>query len=303
MFHIFSISVVTLIFVSTGFVYAQTEEYEEEIPTVAEATTTEDISSNISIIEQINALEARKKDITQPEPLEEKVAILSLFEARKVDSPKFYSFMAYWVQQAVAIGIPANTIFLILLTPLLAMLVSFVRVVIGLPTLDMLVPITLAFTFVAVGVVVGLLILGAILCASFVSKVLLSRMRIMFYPKRSLSMLFLAIFVFGALTVALVLEFDRVLSLSIFPILILMLLGDSIVSVQLHKSARETFVITGTTLVLGLIGYALATNISVQNNLILYPELILLVIPLNILIGRYFGLRFLEYFRFNVVKD
>ena len=116
-------------------------------------------------------------------------------------------------------------------------------------------------------------------------------------------MLLLAVFVFGALTIASILHFDKVLSLSIFPILILMLLGDSIVSVQLHKSASETFSITSTTLMLGLFGYFLASSTVVQDTLILYPELILLVIPMNIMIGRYFGLRLTEYFRFNTMSD
>ncbi len=272
---------------------------------VAQAESILDASSTsvASIIDQINAADAKKNDVTQPEEQPEKEAILSLFESRKVETPGVFSFMAYAVQQAVALGIPANTIFLILLTPLLATIVSFVRVVVGLPTLEMLVPITLSFAFVAVGVSVGLIILGAILCAAFVSNVLLSRVKIMFYPKRSLSMLFLAFFVFAALTIALMLGFDRILSLSIFPVLILMLIGDSIASVQIHKSGSETFLITGTTLAVGLLGFAMASSVSIQNLLILYPECILLVIPMNLMIGRYFGLRFLEYFRFNTVSD
>lgn len=256
-----------------------------------------------TIIDQINAIDAKKNDVTQPEELLEKAAILSLFESRKVDTPGLFTFIAYWIQKAVAFGIPANTIFLILLTPLLATIVSFVRVVIGLPTLDMLVPITLSFAFVAVGITVGLIILGAILCAAFVSKLIFTHLKIMFYPKRSLSMLFLSFFVFGALTVALMLGFTEILSLSIFPILILMLIGDSIVSVQIYKSVQETFLITGTTLAIGLLGFAMASSSAIQNTLILYPELILLVIPVNIMIGRYFGLRFLEYFRFNTLSD
>ena len=114
-------------------------------------------------------------------------------------------------------------------------------------------------------------------------------------------MLFLAIAVFGALTIGVVLELDRVLSVSIFPILILMLLGDLIVSVQLHKSSGETLLITGTTVALGLVGYIAATSLVIQDTLILYPEIVLLVIPLNILVGRYFGLRILELLRFNSV--
>jgi hypothetical protein len=267
------------------------------------ATSTESASASVtaaSIINQRQSL-TPNNDLTQPEELPEKTAILSLFESRPVNEPGIFNIMAYWVQEAVRVGIPANTIFLILLTPFLAFFVSFVRVVIGLPTLDMLVPIALAFALVAVGITVGLLVLAAILIASYLSKVSLSKMRIMFYPKRSLAMIFLALAVFGALTLGVVLEFEQILSVSIFPILVLMLLGDMIVSVQLHKSSAETFVITGTTIFIGLVGYLTATSSTIQNMVILYPEIILLVIPANIIVGRYFGLRVLEVFRFNKV--
>jgi len=240
-------------------------------------------------------------DITQPENLDDKVAIISLFEARPVTELSWFNGMAYWVQEAVRAGVPANTIFLILLSPFLALLVSFVRTVVGLPTLDMLVPIALSFALVAVGITVGLLVLTAIILASYIAKRSLLKLKIMFYPKRSLSMLFLALAVFAALTVGVMLEFERILSVSIFPILILMLLGDMIVSVQLHKSSAETFSITGTTIAIGLIGYVAASSLTIQNIVILYPEIILLVIPLNILVGRYFGLRISELLRFNKV--
>jgi hypothetical protein len=267
------------------------------------ATSTADVSASATAASIINQRQstAPNNDLTQPEELSEKTAILSLFESRPVNEPGIFNIMAYWVQEAVRVGVPANTIFLILLTPFLAFFVSFVRVVIGLPTLDMLVPIALAFALVAVGITVGLLVLAAILIASYLSKISLSKVRIMFYPKRSLSMIFLALAVFAALTLGVMLGFEQILSVSIFPILVLMLLGDMIVSVQLHKSSAETLVITGTTIFIGLVGYFTATSDTIQNVIILYPEIILLVIPANIIVGRYFGLRVLEVFRFNKV--
>jgi hypothetical protein len=285
-----------------GFQFKSNESLETTAATNT-ATATDVASASVtaaSIINQRQSL-TPSNDLTQPEELPEKTAILSLFESRPVKEPGLFNFMAYWVQEAVRVGIPANTIFLILLTPFLAFFVSFVRVVIGLPTLDMLVPIALAFALVAVGITVGLLVLTAILIASYFSKISLSKVRIMFYPRRSLSMIFLALAVFAALTLGVVLEFEQILSVSIFPILVLMLLGDMIVSVQLHKSSAETFVITGTTIFIGLVGYVTATSSTIQNMVILYPEIILLVIPANIIVGRYFGLRVLEVFRFNKV--
>lgn len=269
--------------------------------TVAEADDDSPSTTANLILEK--SAQAATQDKTLPEELPEKVAIITAFDARKVDQPGLFSFMAFWVQEAVALGIPANTIFLILLTPILALMVTLVRVVVGLPTLDMLVPIALAFAFVAVGVAVGVIVLGAILLSSYLSKMSLKKMLIMFYPKRSISILFLSLFVFAALTVALASGFERIVSVSIFPILVLMLLGDSIVTVQLTKSVNETLTITGTTLLLGLIGFLLAVSETVSNYLLLYPEVVLLTIPLNILIGRYFGLRLVEYFRFKSVSD
>lgn len=286
------------------FSFASSTDDDAIVATTTDATST--VSANASsaaaqLIDQQRTAEAAGNDVTVPEEQSEKAAILELFEARPVETPLSLSFTAYWVQWLVQAGLPANTVYLILLTPILALMVSFVRVVIGLPTLDMLVPIALSFALVAVGINIGLLVLGVILLASYISKRSLTKIRIMFYPKRSLAMFFLAIGVFIALTAGLALEFERILTVSIFPILILILLGDQIVSVLLHKSVYQTILITGTTITLGVFGYILAVSSSMQNLLILYPELVYLVLPLNILIGRYFGLRVLELFRFRGV--
>jgi hypothetical protein len=242
---------------------------------------------------------AESKDLTKPEEDKEKEAIFQLLEKRPVEKPGLLTFGAWWVQNSIRVGIPANTIVLILLLPLLAALVVFIRVVIGLPSLEMLVPIALAYVFVAVGVVIGSIILATVVAASFISRMLLRKISLMYYPKRSLSMLLLALFVFGALTASIELGIGNVEDLSIFPILILTLLGDSIVSVQLRKSMRESLVITLVTIALGLFGYWLAVLDGVRNMLILYPEFVLLSIPINIAMGRYFGLRLSEVFRFR----
>jgi hypothetical protein len=273
-----------------------TSTNEEEI-----ATTTEEIIEEDSTL--IEALSAPKQDLTKPEEAVEKDEIQQLIEKRPATKPNIFNFFAYWVQKAISLGIPANTIVLIFLIPVIATLIAFVRVVIGLPSLEMLVPIVLSFAFVAVGITAGLIILGAVILASFVSRTLLRKVPIMYFPKRSLSHLFLSVFVFAALTIAIILDFETIRELSIFPILILTLLGDSVVSVQLRKTVRETILITAVTLGLALIGYALATSVMVRDFIILWPELILLTIPVNFMLGRYFGLRLSEVFRFRTLES
>lgn len=276
---------------------ASSSESMATTSTSTEATSTEEaIRGEGGLLE---VLTTPKQDLTKPEEQPVKNEIQLLLERRPVPDLGLFNGIAYWVQRAIALGIPANTIVLILLIPVVATLVTFVRVVVGLPSLEMLVPIVLAFAFVAVGITAGLIILSAVILASFVSRTLLRKVPIMFFPKRSLSHLLLAFFVFAALTLSITLDIGSIHELSIFPILILTLLGDSIVSVQLHKTVRETVIITLVTLGIALVGYLLATSMMVRDLIIVWPELVLLTIPVNLLLGRYFGLRFTELFRFK----
>lgn len=288
-------------------VFAQeVEEKSVDASTTIEGATTTDMQSDDGAFSShgiINAFTTPKQDLTKPEEDVEKTEIQTLLEKRPVPKPGIFNFIAYWVQKAIELGIPANTIVLIFLIPVIATLITFVRVVIGLPALEMLVPIVLAFAFVAVGITAGIIIIGAVVLASFVSRTLLRKVPIMYFPKRSLSHLFLAVFVFAALTIAITLDLESIRDLSIFPILILTLLGDSIVSVQLRKTVSETLLITSVTVGLALLGYALASSVLVRDLIILWPEVILLTIPINLMLGRYFGLRLSEVLRFQKLES
>jgi hypothetical protein len=293
-YTLFSLALMFALFTHAAPLYAQ--EQPEEAPEATTTATTTETEERPGIIE---TLTTPKPDLTVPEDEPEKNDIQILLENRPVESPGIFSFMAYWVQEAIALGIPANTILLILLIPVLATIVTFVRVVIGLPSLEMLVPIVLTYAFVAVGITVGMIILVAVVLASFVSRTLLRSVPIMYFPKRSISHFFLAFFVFAALTLAIQFDLQSIRELSIFPILIITLLGDSIVTVQLRKTLWETLSIASVTVGIALLGYVIATSVAVRDSLILWPELVLLTIFVNVMVGRYFGMRLTEIVRFR----
>lgn len=240
---------------------------------------------------------APPEDITLPEELEEQEAI-ALFEQRPVTEPTLFNFMAYTVQYAALSGVPTNTIILVLLLPLLASIVAFVRHIIGLPSLEMIVPIALSITLLATGITAGAVLLMTILLASTFAQIVLKRIRIMQLPKMALSLWVVSIFVFIALLFSASIGILRVRQISIFPVLLFILLGERIVALQLERSVREMITITFVTLSLGMIGFLLLSSNTLRTIVLVYPEITLLVIPINIAIGRYFGLRLMEYFRF-----
>lgn len=244
----------------------------------------------------------KKEDITKPEEEEQKGQILDLFANRPISRLTPFNFIGFTVQYAVSVGVPANTIVLILLLPFLATLVAFVRHVIGLPSLDLLVPIALSITIVSTGLIAGTILLIAILLASSIGRFILKRVRIMQLPKKALSILIVAIFVFAALVVSAANGLLSVTQLSIFPILLLILLGEKIISLQLTRSFTETLTITAVTIAIGILGFFILSTEVFRQAILLYPEIILALIPANFAVGRYFGLRLTEFYRFSYIK-
>lgn len=268
-----------------------------------QSATTSGAVATSSAEEQRKIEQIQKDDITKPEQSEEKEEILTLFQKRPVFFPDPTNFLAFLVQHAVRAGVPANTLILILLVPFLATFVAFIRHILGFPSLEMLVPVTLSITLIATGLTAGMILLLTILIASFCSRIILKRIRIMLIPKMALSLLVVSLFVLLALIASASAEILIVKQLSIFPVLLFIILSDKIVALQLGRSWKEITSITAMTIIIGIAGYLLLSAEYLRDFIILYPEAVLLLIPINIIIGRYFGLRMTEYFRFSQVKD
>lgn len=254
--------------------------------------------------EQRKIDEIIKEDVTRPEEAERRVELFALFAQRPIEKITPLNFMAYGVQYSVRVaGVPANTVVLILLLPLLASLIAFMRHVIGLPGIGMLLPIALSITLIATGLVPGALLLGSIILASTLARFILKRIRIMQLPKMALSMFIVSVSIFIILTLSAVSGLLVVRQLSIFPVLLMILLSEQIVSVQLERTTRDIIHITVFTILLGVLGFLLLSSELLRNTVLLYPELILFLIPLDIVIGRYFGLRVTEFFRFSDIRN
>jgi hypothetical protein len=298
-FFLFILSLVFLFsFVSTAIAQNTVNIPAVEDIIIDEATDSADATgSALQNKEEIEKI--KKEDITKPEEPEEKGEIFTLFNARPADELKVTNFMAFFVQRSVATGVPANTIVLILLLPFLATFFAFARVVLGFTIMEMLVTIILSIAFIATGITIGTILLLTILIASFFSRILLKRLKIMQLPKMAMSILIVSAFVFIALSLTAYLDVIKVTQISIFPILVYILISDKIVALQLQSNYFETIRITLITVTIAFLGYLFLSWKYVQDLILIYPELILILIPLNIALGRYFGLRLTEYIRFS----
>jgi hypothetical protein len=208
----------------------------------------------------------------------------------------------YAIRAAVAAGVPANTIVLLLLLPVIAALIAATRHLIGIRGFGIFLPAALSVVFLATGPVVGiglfLVIVTVITIVRFVIRK--AKIKLQYLPRMALMLLFVVTGVLGVLFAAPVVKQPDLANVSIFPVLILVLLAEDFSRVQLGKSARTAINLTTETLILSLVSYIFLTLKPLQEFALLNPEILLLsVLVFDFFMGKYVGLRFMEFWRFR----
>ena len=289
-----------------GTVHAQVKRVSSPTPTInlTQTPATQSAEAASKSAEKKEEIEkVKKEDVTRVEEDEQKKEVLKLFSNRLANELTYTNSVAYFVQSSVKSGVPASTVVLILLLPLLATIVLFFRHVVGVPSLAMILPIALSITLLATGLTVGLILLAAIILSSTMARLILKKIRIMQLSKAALTVFLVALSTLVVLSVSAFAGIVAVTQISIFPVLLLILLSQNLVELQLNRAPSDTVLISIITVSLGILGYFLLSFDSLRNLVILYPEIVLLLVPINIIIGRYFGLRFTEYFRFSSITQ
>lgn len=209
------------------------------------------------------------------------------------------NFLLYTINYMMSRGVERENIILILMLPIIATFAAFSRQLLGIKTFGIYTPTIITLSFVATGINIGLLIFVVILFLATLFRFILKKSRLLYLPRMALLLTILAfaillIFLLGA-------KFGKIgiVSLSIFPILILILLSEKFISAQIEKGGRHALLLSLETTLVSVVCYFLVTWSWFKNLIFDYPEIVLLTLPLNILLGKWPGLRLSEHLRFR----
>lgn len=227
---------------------------------------------------------------------------------------QLWNFMSYFVNYLIDSGIPANTVILILMLPIIATIVAFMKQIVGLTTFGVYTPTIITLTFWILGLKFGLLTLFIIFVLGTASRYILKKFRLLYIPKMAVVLSIVALGIFALLIISIRFNlFDaQFFSLSIFPMLILSTLTEKFVNVQSDKGFKNAIILTLQTVIVAIVAYiAIGGEVDfilfktkwdlLQTFILAYPEIILFFILINIFLGRWSGLRLLEYVRFREV--
>lgn len=214
------------------------------------------------------------------------------------------NFVQYAIRLAILSGVPASTIVLIILFPLVAAIIAGARHLIGLRGFGIFTPAVLSVAFVATGIFTGILLFLVILGVATLGKNILKKAKLQYLPRMALLLWFVCVGVLVVLLIGPILGIEALVALSIFPILMLILLAETFIEVQIGKSRQEAMQLTVETIVLALISSLVLSLEMVQKFALVHPELLLiLVLVIDVFMGRYVGLRYTEYKKFKKIIE
>ncbi len=199
-----------------------------------------------------------------------------------------------------SLPIPSQEVYKILLmVPLGALVIAFMRVLIGLPTFGTFTPILIALAFRETQLGWGITLFIMILFAGFLVRTALANLRLLLVPRLGCML----IVVIGLMVITSLLSarlgFTQGLSIALFPMVILTMTIERMSIVWEERGSLETIKETIGTLVVAISGYYVMNHPLLMHLMFNFPELLLVVLAVCMMFGSYTGYRLSEVLRFK----
>lgn len=242
--------------------------------------------------------ETKTVDLTVPSEKGDRLS--SLMNEQKLTGWWGKDLLKLAMRKAVSEGVSPNTLVLLFLFPLVAALVAFSRQVVGVSGFGMITPALLSVAFLSTGGVAGLVLLLFILGVATLGRMLIKRVKVPYLPKLAILIWVVSMAVLVLLLASSGLGMQQLTSVGIFPIMLFVLLAETFIEAQITRSFSTSMWMTVETVILALVAYKVMSAPWIQNQVLLHPEIsVIAILLLDLLIGKYKGLRLMEIWRFR----
>src|SRR3989338_6837773 len=213
-------------------------------------------------------------------------------------------FFSQFIGYLLAAGVNLDIVYLLLVVPFIAFAIAFFRQVIGISTFGVYTPLLLSLSFILLGIYFGLAILLIVILVSYLLRNLIGQMNLLYIPRTSF--LFSCIDLSFFLVIWFGLNFGSPVSISlaIFPMLMISTISEKFSSAQTEDGFHEAVKGVVQTIVVAIVSYYFVIWPSLANLIVGYPEVVFIPLFGSLLLGKFTGLRLMEFFRFrNLLKE
>lgn len=191
-----------------------------------------------------------------------------------------------------------QSIYLILILPLIALVVVIYRNVIGLETFGVFSPILIAVSFLTTGLLWGVIMFAIIVVTGVIVRALFVNVHLHIVARMAMLIALVGLTMLTSVIVGVYLGWGSLVNISILPMVIMAGIVENFTQTQMEVGFPEAFRLTIYTLIVAVISYLIIDTVGFQSLILVFPEIIIVALLLEIIIGRWSGIRLMEYVRF-----
>lgn len=194
-----------------------------------------------------------------------------------------------------------NVYRVLLMVPLGALLVVFLRTFVGLKTFGTFMPVLIALAFRETQLFWGLFLFVVIVSLGLMLRFYLERLMLLLVPRLASILVIVVILMLFISLISTKLGIERVMSITLFPMVILAMTIERMSITWEENGAQEAILQGLGSVAVACLGYLVMTNETLMYLMFVFPELLFVVLALCLVMGRYTGYRLSELRRFRAV--
>ena len=197
------------------------------------------------------------------------------------------------------VGISQGLLKIILMIPIGALVTVICRNIIGLETFGTFLPALIAAAARETGLLWGMIGFIIIIIVSALVRYLLDWLRLLHSPKMAVMLTSVVISMLGLTIAGVNLGLFDLAHVTLFPIAILAITAERFALIESEHGLKRALTILSVTILVVSVCYFVMDSLFLQSMILAFPELLLVIIALNMWLGKWMGIRVLEFVRFR----
>lgn len=207
----------------------------------------------------------------------------------------------FWYKASLlALPVQVQNVYRILImVPVGAFVVVVLRTLVGVTTFGTFMPVLIALAFRETELTMGILLVLSILAVGLGLRFALDRLHLLLVPRLTAVLILVVLSMLVMSVLSFQIGLDRGISVALFPVVILAMVIERMSVIWDELGSKDALLQGLGSLVVAVAAYFVVTNELLGHLFFVFPELLLILLALTLLAGRFTGYRLFEYWRFR----
>lgn len=200
-------------------------------------------------------------------------------------------------------GIPIEMFRFLLLLPIGAAIVAVMRNIVGLKTFGLFLPALIAASMRETGLLIGLSAFLIVIAVVASLNPILNRWRLLYTPRLVIMLIAVIGLFFGFSFLGFITDIRAFAFVTLFPVVIVAITAERLAKRIEDSGYASALSVSGQTLIVIILSYWTMNSTTLEAVFLAFPELFFVLMGLMLVMGRWTGIRALEYYRFRHLKN